>query len=178
MTLISRIKTLGLLAFLSCLALTACASSPPPPSSPPPSPPGSGLDWFNPTGMSVRGCDAQGCGSFGAPRGVGSHYGSDYEATTGQEVYASVSGIVEKIGYPYADDLSFRYIKIAASDGTIVRELYVFPAPGLTVGDSVAAGTIIGTEQILSGRYPGITEHSHLDIETDDGYVDPETLIP
>ncbi len=175
MTFLRREKAHLILAFLCSLLMAACASSPPPATTPTgPSAPA----WVNPTGLSVRGCDPQGCGTYGAPRKVGPHKGADYTAAAGQDVFASVSGVVDKIGYPYNDDLSYRYIKIVSSDGYVVRELYVLPVPGLAVGDSVTAGMVIGTEQPLSKRYPGITEHSHTDIQKNNSWVDPETLIP
>ena len=162
------------LALFSSILLAACAPSSP--AGPGPSP--GGPDWVNPTSMSVRGCDALGCGHFGAPRSIGTHKGSDYSAAAGQTVVAATSGVIDKIGYPYADDLSFRYIRIVADDGYTVRQLYVLPAAGIEVGEPVTAGEVIGTEQTLSGRYPGITEHSHTDIKKDGAYENPETLIP
>ncbi len=181
MTLVNR---LALLPTLLLMLLAACASAPPStpvsagPSSSGPSTPA----WANPTGLNPRSCDVQGCGHFGAPRGALTHKGADYSAVLNQQVVASTSGVVDKIGYPYANDLSFRYIRILANDGKYVRELYVAPISGLAKGDTVTAGMVIGTLQKLSDRYPDITEHVHLDINVGDlvneVWIDPVPLIP
>lgn len=98
-----------------------------------------------------------------------------------------VDGVVHKIGYPYAGDHR-RYIAVKTSAGLIVRQLYVEPMKGLIVGSSVKAGNVIGTYQGLGKRYPGITEHVHVDVWKDDGtarpwanrsnVIDPSALIP
>ena len=146
--------------------------------------------WVNPTGGTVRGCDNYGCGNPGARRdgGTRSHAGADYVATPGQDVVAVADGTVTKVGYPYGDDLSYRYIAIETTDGHVVRQLYVDPANGIAQGSTVSAGQSLGTYQQLGTRYPGITEHVHVDIWVDNGTaspwntgatnVDPTTLIP
>ena len=136
--------------------------------------------WENPTGGQVRGCDGAGlgCGYYGARRRYGPHQGADYIATPGQDVVAITEGVIDKIGYPYANDLSYRYARIITPDGYVVRQLYVAPASGVSVGTSVSAGQLIGTYQGLGKRYPGITEHVHVDIRHNGQLVNPTTLIP
>ncbi len=148
--------------------------------------------WVNPTGGKVRGCDRPGlgCGNYGASRdgGARSHAGADYIATPGQDVVAAAEGTVTKVGYPYSDDLSYRYIAIETTDGHVVRQLYVDPANGIAPGSTVSAGQSLGTYRQLGTRYPGITEHVHVDIWVNNGTaspwntgatnVDPTTLIP
>ena len=141
------------------------------------------VPWANPTGGKIRGCDKDwGCGYFHAPRSTGPiqrlHEGADYIATPGQDVAAVTSGEITKIGYPYADDLHYRYIKIVTSAGYIIREMYVSPANTIRPGVNVTAGEIIGHQQDLEGRYPGITNHVHIDIQFHGIFVDPTTLIP
>ncbi len=134
--------------------------------------------WENPTGGQVRGCDSQGCGGYGEGRSYGPHQGADYVATPGQDVVAVTDGVIDKIGYPYTNDLSYRYARITTLDGYVVRQLYVAPASGISVGASVSAGQTIGTYQGLGTRYPGITEHVHVDIRHNGQQVNPTTLIP
>lgn len=117
-------------------------------------------------------------GAFGADRRFRPHQGADFEAIPGQNVVAVTGGIVDKVGYPYADDLSFRYVRIITSDGYVVRQLYVAPASGISAGASVSAGQVIGTSQGLGTRYPKITEHVHVDIHHSGKPVNPVTLIP
>lgn len=135
--------------------------------------------WANPTGGGVRGCDDYGCGSFGASRdsGARSHAGVDYIASSGQDVSAVQGGTVTRIGYPYGDDLSLRYIEINGGDGYVSRQLYVSPAQGIARGTIVTAGQVIGNYQSLDARYPGITPHVHVEIRYNGNVIDPTTLI-
>jgi RHS repeat-associated protein len=138
------------------------------------------VTWRNPTNGDVRGCDAKGCGNFGESRDGGSrsHDGLDYTGVPGGNVYAVTSGTVTRIGYAYSDNLSFRYVEIDAGNGVVARELYVSPATGISVGVPVNAGDVIGTQQSLAARYPGITEHVHVEIRVNGTPVNPSTLIP
>jgi RHS repeat-associated protein len=134
-------------------------------------------EWVNPTGGGIRGCDSQGCGHFGANRRYGPHRGADYETTAGQQVVAPHSGRV-RVGHPYRDDLSYYLIEIQGPRGHVVRSLYVSPADGISTGGTVRAGQVIGTAQDLTPRYPGITNHVHVDIRHGRDFIDPTTLIP
>jgi len=134
--------------------------------------------FVNPTGGGIRGCDSQGCGEFGAPRDGYAHPGADYVGTPGQSVVAVQGGTVTKVGYPYGDDLSYRYVEISGGDGIRSRQFYVNPAAGISRGAFVTAGQSIGTLQALGPRYPGITEHSHTEIHNDGRLINPATVIP
>ena len=142
--------------------------------------------WVNPTDGDIRECDPQGCGHFGASRKNRSHTGVDYIATPEQPVKAIRSGTVTLVGHVYSDDLSFRYIAIRTDDGLVVRQLYV--SPYVAVGSRVQAGEVIGSYQRLGIRFPGITEHVHIDVWIDNDTarpwstgatpIDPTKLIP
>ena len=133
--------------------------------------------WANPTGGDVRSCDPRGCGSYGAARGHRVHQGTDYEAIPEQDVVAVTDGVVTKIGHPYWDDLSYRYVQIETPDGYLVRQLYVSPALEITDGANVFVGQSIGSYQGLGIRYPGITEHVHIEIRHNGSLLDPTNLI-
>jgi len=121
--------------------------------------------------MKLRHCDAHGCGYFGAPRGGRNHNGVDILAAFGDCVRSPVDGVVTKVGYPYADDLSFRYVQISAG-GYDFRLFYCEPT--LSLGAVVKRGDAIGTAQDLGKRYAGIANHFHLEIKNPDGnFVDP-----
>ena len=148
--------------------------------------------WANPTynegakvsGVGqIRGQDGLGCGLFGASRNPGgSHRGVDYVAELGQEVFAVIDGKITKLGRPYGNDLSYRYIEVTSPDrhsgekAYVVRQFYVEPSVG--VGEDVKAGQVIGTLQKLGRRYPGITEHVHVEMRYNSQVVDPTALIP
>ncbi|CCQ75673.1 M23 family metallopeptidase [Magnetospira sp. QH-2] len=118
-------------------------------------------------GGAIRSPDAMGDGRYGASRDGGkrNHQGVDIVANPGQDVTSTVDGTVTKLGYPYANDKSYRYVEIQTKDGYVVRHFYVNPG-NLKPGQAVVAGkTKIGTVQDLSKRYPkGMTNHIHVEI--------------
>lgn len=129
----------------------------------------------------LRKRDAFGCGHFGASRGKNSkgdkitHKGIDHACIPDSKVLSPVRGEVTKLGYPYADDLSFRYVQITTKEGYNVRVFYVSPL--VKVGNYITEDTIIGTSQKLGDRYPKITEHVHLEIKDLQGkFIDPKDL--
>lgn len=110
----------------------------------------------------MRGSDRWGSGAFGASRGMRVHVGADFIGEPGQVLVAPIAGIVAKLGYPYASDLSFRYVEISNDQNLIVRVFYVEPT--VNVGDYLKQGDAIGTLQKLGMRYPKITEHAHVEV--------------
>lgn len=118
------------------------------------------LRLFHPT-FRERGSDACGSGDFGASRGSRRHVGRDYAAHPGANINCPVEGRVGRIGYPYSDDLSFKLVEIH-HPSAIVRVMYIDPC--VSPGDDVMPGQTIGLAQDLTGRYPGITNHVHLDL--------------
>ena len=117
--------------------------------------------------------DKWGQGHYGAPRGNHTHHGIDYICLVGQEIISPVNGKVTKLGYPYGDDLSFRYVQISSS-GYNHRIFYISPL--VEVGDLVAVNQPIGTSQDLGKRYPEITQHIHYEIMVGETYIDPEAV--
>jgi murein DD-endopeptidase MepM/ murein hydrolase activator NlpD len=123
--------------------------------------------------------DNYGSGKFGAPRGVDNdtgepkfHNGIDYAP----QVHALSAGEVTKLGYPYENDLSYRYVQITDEEGLRVRYFYISPA--VKVGDMIHTGAVLGILQDLGKRYPNITPHYHLEIkDKQDNYINPEEYI-
>lgn len=125
--------------------------------------------------MSYRECDGQGCGHFGASRGSRTHNGVDMECVPGTEVGSPVTGQVTKLGYPYANDLSIRYVQITAENYHF-RVFYVEPC--VQVGDWVQINDTVGTSQRLESMDRGGTQHVHLEIKTSKGeYIDPTPVV-
>ncbi len=125
--------------------------------------------------MSERKCDGYGCGHFGASRGSRPHNGVDLACPPKTLVYSPIAGTVTKVGYPYGDDLSYRYLEIS-ENGYKFRVFYVSPV--VKVGQKVSKATIIGEAQGLTRRYSGITPHLHLEIKNADGdFIDPTPVM-
>lgn len=123
-------------------------------------------DFANPTGRAMRLHDHFGSGTFGASRDGGRrlHAGVDYQAMPGQAVGAPIAGRVTRIGFAYGDDAGFKYVEITnVALSYTARVFYV--EPGIRVGDTVAIGDEVGRAVSLQGRYPGITDHVHLEID-------------
>ena len=136
-------------------------------------------DFVNPTGLAPRGEDAYGSGEFGASRTGHVHAGVDYVASAGQRVFAPISGYVTRIGHPYQDDASFRYVEITNNvTGYKARVMYV--GPEVREGETVTLGEEIGRAQTLQRRYPrGITDHVHLEIARINGRaMNAAVLVP
>lgn len=113
----------------------------------------------------IRKRDAQGEGHFGAARNGGKrkHQGVDLVAAAGTPVTSAVSGVVTRIGWPYRNDSHYRYVEVTMEAGLIVRHFYV--SPTVKMREPVEAGkTRLGTVQDLTRRYPGITNHLHLEL--------------
>lgn len=119
--------------------------------------------------------DAAGSGLYGASRGNRKHRGVDYLCRPGGLVFSPVAGVVSKLGYPYGDDLTWRYVQITDDHGNRHRVFYCLPL--VNSGEMVLAGEVIGEAQDISTRYPGqgMQPHIHYELINEDGdYVNPE----
>jgi len=135
-------------------------------------------DFVNPTGETVREHDGYGFGHYGASRDGGEreHAGIDFVAEAGQEVVAPISGYVTKIGHAYDDAPELRYVEITnPALRHSARVLYV--RPSVKVGQAVRLGAPIGKAATLQDRYPGITDHVHLEIMRRGAKVDPGKVL-
>lgn len=121
-----------------------------------------------------RKCDKFGCGFYGASRGTRKHKGIDLISIDGEKVYSPIDGKVTKLGYCYADDLSFRYVEIS-NKKHVVRLLYV--QPSIPINAELCAGDTIGSAQSLQNRYQGITPHIHAEVKEFGDEINPETLF-
>jgi peptidoglycan LD-endopeptidase LytH len=122
-------------------------------------------DFSNPTHGGVRGIDAFGSGDFGAVRDAGKrrHHGVDYVSEPGADVLAPLSGKITRIGSAYSGREDLQYVEIVNPETHLsARVLYV--SPTVAEGDFVSAGDVLGAAQDLTDRYPGITNHVHLEM--------------
>ena len=134
--------------------------------------------------LPTRQQDSFGSGAYLAPRSSSDrkgqkysyeHNGVDKSCYPLTEIESDIQGVVTKLGYPYGDDLSFRYVQITDKAGFKHRYFYV--EPHVVVGQPVSEGEIIGVTQKLNDRYEGITEHCHYEIKDDKHkHYNPETF--
>ncbi len=124
-----------------------------------------------------RGNDCHGSGYYGAPRGSRIHVGQDYECQPGDIIISPTEGTVTKIGYPYADDLKYRYVEVTFG-GLRHRIFYIKPMFKIKIGTVVNKTTKLGVAQALGPRYEGITEHIHYEVivAATGEYRDPNLL--
>ena len=132
-----------------------------------------------------RGQDDHGSGAWGAPRGPRKHRGIDWACYPGTVLYSPIAGKVTKIGYPYGDDLSFRYVEVTDVDNRAWRFFYVEPT--VKVGDVMSRhASELGTVQDIAARYPKpgrqpMTNHVHIEVRWMDGaqlrYLNPAELL-
>lgn len=107
--------------------------------------------------------DDAGDGHFGAPRGDRTHRGVDYLCRPGDTVHSPCNGVVSKLGFPYADDSTWRYVEI--TDGRSRRHRLFYVEPLHHVGTIVKEGNVIGHAQDISLRYsPRMKPHLHYEI--------------
>ncbi|MFC3068153.1 M23 family metallopeptidase [Phenylobacterium soli] len=135
-------------------------------------------DFANPTGGEPRGHDAFGDGYFHASRdgGARAHEGVDYDSRSGQLVLAPISGYVSKIGYAYPGDERFKYVEID-NPALHLQARVFYVNPKVEVGQTVELGHAVGTAHSLQGRYAGITDHIHLELERRGRRIDAQTVI-
>lgn len=126
-------------------------------------------------GISRR-TDGFGSGQYGAPRGSGTHHGLDVVARAGEDVMSPIDGVVVREALPYANDPSYRGILIRGTGEWSGIEVKMFYVIGRKSGQ-VAAGEVVGTAQDISMKYPGITNHVHLEVRQDGIEVPPFTIF-
>ena len=123
----------------------------------------------------------QGDGRFGARRGSRTHNGIDYVTQPGDRICSPVAGVITKHGYPYRDDLSYRYVEITDLRYYRHRLFYTSLAPDIALHDIVTSNQIVATAQDITKRYPAkdpkdaMINHVHYEIKRPDGtYMNPE----
>lgn len=123
--------------------------------------------------------DSAGHGYFGAPRSGRTHNGLDFTCTRYDPVKAFCAGRVSKLGYPYDDDLSYRYVEINTPAGFRFRYFYVAAYEWIEKNIDVAAGQPIGLCQDIVARYPGdMQNHYHFEIkDLQNYYLDPMPIL-
>lgn len=126
--------------------------------------------------MRSRTTDPWGSGHFGAPRGNRVHQGLDIVSRPGESVFSPINGILFREAVPYADDPTYKGVVIRGSGQWVGTEIKIFYVEGSLCGQ-VTSGQEIGRAQDLTRRYPGITNHIHLEVRRGGAPVRPQDLF-
>lgn len=122
-----------------------------------------------------RRVDTYGSGQFGAARGGHKHQGLDISASPGTAIKAPISGIVTGESIPYANDPRYRGVAITGTGPWAGYTAKIFYVSGLFSG-TVSAGQTVGYAQNLQNKYPGITNHVHLEVRYNNKIVNPSEM--
>lgn len=114
----------------------------------------------------IRGRDKWGNGQFGSNRtrndnSAHAHQGTDFVTQPGETILSPISGTITRTNVdPYGDG-KYSGMIIRDDNGNETRILYV--DSNLPPGSRVESGSSVGTAQDLTSRYPGITNHVHVE---------------
>jgi len=122
--------------------------------------------------------DQFGSGQFGSSRDHGSrfHQGLDVVASPREMIFSPIRGKVVREALPYKNDLSVRGVVIRGIGEWTGYEIKIFYADGLISGE-VAPGQHIAFAEDLSRKYPGITNHVHIEVRCKGRVVPPQDLF-
>lgn len=111
-------------------------------------------------------------GVEGGSETVAAH-GLDIVAEPGEQILCPCDGVIYREAIPYRNDSILRGVAMRGPPGFEIKIFYV---EGFVLG-SVSAGQPIGYAQNLKVKYPGITNHVHLEVHVDGSPVDPAMLF-
>lgn len=103
-----------------------------------------------------------GSGELGASRGNRPHLGVDVITSLDKDVYAPFDFYCTGISYPYAGS-DLVGVKGKTESGFEVRIWYFVPLQDI-LGTWVRKGQLIGYGDTLQNKYPGITDHLHIQL--------------
>lgn len=132
----------------------------------------------SPTGrLTVRGHDAYGAGAYLAARTTGDvqrqHMGVDLVCKPGQILVAPCDGVITRVGYAYPGDLRYQSVHIQPNTEPTVDIKLLYVACDRTELEKVERGLPLGRSQDLDIKYPGITQHTHMEVIVAGQHVDP-----
>lgn len=121
--------------------------------------------------------DKFGSGQYGASRdsGIRTHNGLDIIVTPGEKIYSPFTGNIIREAMPYRNDPSYLGIVLQGVDQWVGYEIKIFYVVGIFSGRA-SESQEIGSAQDLTVKYPGITNHIHLEVKYQGIQIDPFTL--
>jgi murein DD-endopeptidase MepM/ murein hydrolase activator NlpD len=129
-------------------------------------------------GQRSRTHDGYGSGQFGVSRdgGIRTHRGLDIIAKPSALIFSPIRGTIVREAFPYKGDTSVRGVVVKGTNEWTDYEVKIFYAEGLLSGD-VLPGQHIAFAQDLSKRYPGITNHVHVEVRRGGKVIDPQDIF-
>ncbi|MDA1044233.1 MAG: M23 family metallopeptidase [Verrucomicrobia bacterium] len=125
-----------------------------------------------------RGEDEWGRGAFGASRDDHPHRGVDIAVASGDAIFAPFDGRIVRNAIPYDDDDRFSGILLQGYAAFSGYEMKIFYMQCTMPFGHVRAGELIGQAQNIALRYPGITNHIHVELWNNGNVVDPTPFLP
>jgi murein DD-endopeptidase MepM/ murein hydrolase activator NlpD len=118
--------------------------------------------------------DGYGKGQYGASRdkGTRTHNGIDIIASPREKVLSPFEGVIVRETVPYKNDPSYRGILIEGTGSWKGYSVKIFYAEGLLSGQ-VRGGQEVAVVQDLQLKYPGITNHIHVEVRKNGILTDP-----
>lgn len=128
-------------------------------------------------GQRSRVKDGYGSGQYGSSRdgGTRTHDGIDIIVTAGEDISSPIKGTIVREAVPYGSDPNYKGVVIKGTDEWVGYEIKIFYAEGLFSGKANLSQKI-GVAQSISAKYPGITDHIHLEVRVAGVLVDPFTI--
>lgn len=103
------------------------------------------------------------------------HDGIDICAEAGTSVVATADGTVIAVG---EDSRLGVMVQVEHANGYVTTYASLHPETQVTVGDSVAAGTVIGAVGNTSLHEAGLGAHLHFSVTRNGEMIDPEAYLP
>ena len=126
--------------------------------------------------LRMRGDDDWGSGAFNAPRGERKHRGIDIITSPGEEIYCPIDGRIVRVAEPYDDEPRYNGLLLAGSGSWEGYEIKLFYLDGFSLGP-IEQGALMARSEDISIRYPGITNHVHLEVRRDGDLLDPTSFF-
>lgn len=123
----------------------------------------------------IRGCDAFGCGNFGANRSGHKHQGIDIVTKPNETIFSPIDGEFKRIAYPYANDTNYKGM-VLVNDEIEIKIFYITPT--IPAGLKVKKGQPIATSQHIAKKYGvAMVNHIHLEVRNGKELINPTNLF-
>lgn len=129
----------------------------------------------------IRRQDKWGDGAYMACRDdcTRKHEGLDVVTIPGEEILSPVDGFIRRHSVSSNDDYKYGLSGYhILTDEYLIKLWYL--APTLSPGTMIKKGQLIGYANSLQGKYPGVTDHVHIevwDLKKENVSINPATLF-